>query len=93
VPPAHEAASPQDYSAASPSRNRLTSKQLAALWAMARKLGHDQSTFRQMIKQRTSVQPEFLSREVASKLIGEMSARLGNGSTPNMDPRQPGIEG
>ena len=62
-----------------PSRNRLTSKQLAALWALARKTGSDQSQFRQLVKQREGVQPEFLSREAASKLIGEMSTSLGNG--------------
>jgi hypothetical protein len=62
-----------------PARNRLTTKQLAALWALARKTGSDQSQFRTQVKQREGVQPEFLSREAASKLIGEMSASLGNG--------------
>ena len=77
----------------SPSRNRLTSKQLAALWALARKLGHDQSQFRQSIRQREGVQPEFLSREIASKLIGEMSAQLGNGHAAQYEERQVGQEG
>jgi hypothetical protein len=76
-----------------PNRNRLTSKQLAALWALARKAGYDQSQFRQMVKQREKVQPEFLSRETASKLIGEMSAQLGNGHAGPEDARQPGQEG
>jgi Rad52/22 family double-strand break repair protein len=80
---------------AAPARNRLTSKQLAALWAMARKLGLDQSQFRQAIKQREGVQPEFLSRDAASRLISEMSARLGNGHADGMGAieRQPGQEG
>ena len=76
-----------------PSRNRLTSKQLAALWAIARKLGHDQSQFRQSIKEQRGVQPEFLSREAASKLIGQMSAQLGNGHASQVEERQAGQEG
>jgi hypothetical protein len=76
-----------------PTRTRLTAKQLGALWAIARKLGHDQSQFRQAIKTREGVQPEFLSREVASRLIGEMSAQLGNGHAGAMDERQPGQDG
>jgi hypothetical protein len=76
-----------------PSRNRLTSKQLAALWAIARKLGHDQSQFRQTIKASEGVQPEFLSREAASKLIGSMSAQLGNGHASGFEERHVGQEG
>jgi hypothetical protein len=60
---------------------------------MARKLGHDQSQFRQSIKAREGVQPEFLSREAASRLIGEMSASLGNGHASQYEERQAGHEG
>jgi Rad52/22 family double-strand break repair protein len=86
-------AAPQARPPASPpNRNRLTSKQLAALWSMARKAGFDQSQWRQSVKTREGVQPEFLSREAASKLISELAAQLGNGGTGEA-PRMPGQEG
>ena len=94
-PPSLPAPAPQYQAPPSPgpTRTRLTAKQLGALWAIARKLGHDQSQFRQAIKTREGVQPEFLSREAASRLIGEMSAQLGNGHAGTMDERQPGQDG
>jgi len=75
-----------------PTRNRVTSKQLGALWAMARKAGYDQSQFRAMVKQQAGVQPEFLSRELASRFISDLSAQLGNGHADSLEPRQPGQE-
>lgn len=63
------------------SRNRLTSKQLSALWALARKLNYQQQEFRQKVKARFGVQPEFLDKDTASQVIGEMSARAGNGAS------------
>lgn len=60
-------------------RNRLTAKQLSAIWAIARKLGMDQHGVRGMVKSRYNVQPEFLARAQASELIGELSKQAGNG--------------
>lgn len=60
-------------------RNRLTSKQLAALWALARKLGIEKGAFRNRVRERFGANVEFLTRADASALIGELSARLGNG--------------
>ena len=57
-------------------RNRLTSKQLAALQVISRKLGMDHGGLRAISKQRYSCQTEFLSRDNASELIGLLSARL-----------------
>lgn len=61
-------------------RNRLTSKQLAAIWALARKLGFQQATFRQDVKKSYGCQPEFLDRNAASDLIGRLTAKTLNGS-------------
>lgn len=73
-----QAAPPQG--AASNGRNRLTSKQLAAIWALARKLGYQQSDFRREVKQKWGVQPEFLGKNEASTIIGQLSAMASNGS-------------
>lgn len=74
----------------SPSRNRLTSKQLGAIQAIARKLGYDPQGLRAFVKQQFGAQPEFLTRDQASKLIGAMSAQAGNG---HVDQIEPGAEG
>ena len=74
-----------------PSRNRLTSKQLGAIQAIARKLGLDQAGLRAATKQRFNSQPEFLSRDQASQLISAMSAQAGNGQAHEQ--HEPGVEG
>lgn len=74
-----EAPEPQGASSTPASRNRLTSKQLAALWAISRKLNYQQSQFRQWVKQNHGVQPEFLDKTTASNIIGQLSARASNG--------------
>jgi Rad52/22 family double-strand break repair protein len=73
------------------SRNRLSSKQLGATWAIGRKVGYEQQALRQHIKTTFSVQPEFLSREQASQIIGALSKQAGNGSEDQV--REPGAEG
>lgn len=80
-PPALHSEEPPPMGASSTpaSRNRLTSKQLAALWAIARKLNYQQMQFRQWVKQTQGVQPEFLDKATASTLIGQLSARASNG--------------
>lgn len=70
-----------DTRPAQPERNRLSSKQLAAIWSIARKLGVEQSGFRTQVKTRFGVQLEFLSRSQASELISALNGQLnGNGS-------------
>lgn len=62
-------------------RNRLSSKQLAAIWSIARKLGVEQASFRSQVKQRYGAQLEFLNRNQASELITALNAQLNaNGS-------------
>jgi hypothetical protein len=84
----------QDVAPALPStpRNRLTSKQLAAIWAIGRKLGYEQSALRKHIKTTFGVQPEFLTRDQASQAIGALSKQAGNGQAAEFE-RQPGEEG
>jgi hypothetical protein len=76
---------------AAPARNRLTSKQLAAIWAIGRKIGYEQQSLRQHIKTTFGVQPEFLSRDQASQAIGALSKQAGNGHAEEFE-RQPGEE-
>ena len=93
--PQHQAAqpvSPRPITSA-PSRNRLTSKQLAAIWAIGRKLGYEQQQLRQHIKTTFGVQPEFLSREQASQAIGALSKQAGNGHADEYPAREVGQEG
>jgi hypothetical protein len=61
-------------------RNRLSSKQLGAIWALSRKCGYEQGAFRQKVKARFNCQPEFLDKNAASTIIGELSARASNGA-------------
>ena len=78
-------------------RNRLTAKQLNALWAISTRLGYEQREFRSYTRETFGVQPEFLTRDQASRIIGTM----GNGASPgedNSSPREPsgrdpGLEG
>ncbi|MCC6334318.1 MAG: hypothetical protein IT380_10065 [Myxococcales bacterium] len=61
-------------------RNRLSSKQLSAIWSIARKLGHEQGTFRSKVKAEFGKALEFLSKEEASMLISRLNGHLnGNG--------------
>jgi hypothetical protein len=71
-------------------RNRLTSKQLAAIWALGRKLGYEQQGLRQFVKGKYGAQPEFITREQASQLIGAMSEQAGNGDDHHREPGQEG---
>jgi hypothetical protein len=77
---------------AAPARNRLSSKQLAAIWAIGRKIGYEQQALRSHIKQSFGVQPEFLSREQASQAIGALSKQDGNGHAEQFD-RDSGMGG
>lgn len=75
-------------------RNRLSSKQLGAIQAIGRKLGYDPQGLRAFVKQQFGAQPEFLSRDQASKLISSMSAaQAGNGHDTGHHQAEPGAEG
>ena len=77
---------PVDTRPTPPERNRLSSKQLAAIWSIARKLGVEQAGFRSQVKTRFGVQMEFLSRSQASELITSLNAQLNsNGSGQHAD--------
>ena len=79
-PAATPAQSPQLASnGATPPRNRLTSKQLGALWAISKRLGYEQRDFRGYTREMFGVQPEFLTRDQASQMITTM----GNGANSN----------
>jgi hypothetical protein len=75
VPPPAEA----PRSAASPSaasahliRNRLSSKQYAALRSLSRSAGYDERGFKDFVKTRYGVEAAYLSRGQASELIGAL---------------------
>ncbi len=89
--PSQPASQPAQRSSNTPTRNRLTAKQLSAIWAIGRKLGYEQQQLRAFIKQTYGAQPEFLTREQASQVIGAMSAKAANGHAS--EPAQPGQEG
>jgi hypothetical protein len=75
-------------------RSRLTSKQLAALIAISRKLGMDLSTFRQEVRSRFGTQIEFITKSQASELIGEMSnGGLHHQGDGEAEMAEPGAEG
>jgi Rad52/22 family double-strand break repair protein len=57
-------------------RNRVSSKQLGAVWAIGRKAGLEQSSLRAQVKAQYGVQLEFLSRQQASDLIDALSRKL-----------------
>lgn len=75
-------------------RNRLTSKQLAALLAISRKLGMDLSQFRQEVRARYGTQIEFITRAQASEMISELSnGGLHRQHENEAEVREPGAEG
>jgi hypothetical protein len=76
--PARTTTSQRPTTAAPPERNRLSAKQLAAIWNIARDRGYDDPTFRGKVTQRFGVQPEHLTRTQASELIGVLTSN-GNG--------------
>lgn len=76
-----------------PTRHRLTSRQLSAIWAIGRKVGYEQSALRQHVKATFGVQPEFMTREQASQAIGALSKQAGNGHETEFEGRDVGQEG
>lgn len=58
-----------DQRAASPTRNRLSSKQYAALRSLARAAGYDDRGFNDNVRRKYGVEPGYLSRTQASELI------------------------
>lgn len=83
-----------------PPRNRLTSKQLGALWAISKRLGYEQRDFRSYTREMFGVQPEFLNRDQASQIIGTLGngasfdgSSSSNGNGHEQAGRSPGTEG
>ena len=62
-------------SPAHPVRNRLTSKQFAALRSLARTTGYDDKAFKEEVRKRFGTEVAYLSTRQASDLIGELLAR------------------
>ncbi|MBS2031596.1 MAG: hypothetical protein JST54_27100 [Deltaproteobacteria bacterium] len=76
-PVQHPAAAPPmptRASNASGGRNRLTSKQLGAIFAAARKLGFEQAALRAQVKLLYGAMPEFLTSQQASELITSLNS-------------------
>jgi hypothetical protein len=68
-------ASPASPTAATDSvRNRLSSKQYAALRSLSRTTGYDERGFKEHVRKRFGVEPAYLSKGQASILIGELLA-------------------
>jgi hypothetical protein len=62
-------------------KSRLSSKQLAAIMSIGRKLGVEPSAIRSRVKTQFGCQLEFISREQASQVIKSLDTQLnGNGS-------------
>ena len=74
-------------------RNRFRACAERAIQAIARKLGYDPQGLRAFVKQQFGAQPEFLTRDQASKLISAMSAQAGNGHAQDHEGADPGAEG
>ena len=84
VPPARPARAPEVAPAAPASasptaatdavRNRLSSKQYAALRSLSRTTGYDERGFKEHVRKRFGVEPAYLSKGQASALIGELLA-------------------
>lgn len=55
-------------------RNRLSSKQYAALRSLSRTTGYDERGFKEHVRKRFGVEPAYLSKGQASILIGELLA-------------------
>lgn len=54
-------------------RERVTSRQIQAIWAMVRRAGYEQSVFRQRVRERYGRQLEFLTKSEASEVIAAMT--------------------
>ena len=82
------APAPPQRTAAPPERSRLTSKQLNAIWAIARNQGYSDAEFQSYCVENFGVQPSYLSRAFASQII----ETLGNRTNGHAE-RRPGEEG
>ena len=82
--PATTATAAATPATSAPARNRITSKQLSALWSIAKNRGYDERTFRDLVKKQCNAQPEYLTREQASQLITAFSAN-GHDRQPAQD--------
>lgn len=76
-------AAPPRAQTQSADRGRISSKQVAAIMSISRKLGTDPAALRSRVKTQFNCQLEFLSREQASLVISSLQAQLnGNHADP-----------
>jgi hypothetical protein len=54
-------------------RERITAKQVQAIWSLVRRHGYEEPVFRQRVRERYGRQLEFLSKVQASEVIAAMS--------------------
>jgi hypothetical protein len=82
TPPGHvRTGQAVDTRPAQQEKSRLSSKQLAAIMSIGRKLGVEPSAIRSRVKTQFGCQLEFISREQASQVIKSLDTQLnGNGS-------------
>ena len=75
------APAPAPANSAQPTRNRLSSKQYAALRSLSKTTGYDDKIFKAKVRERYGVEPGYLSMSQASELIDLLLAKQnGNGN-------------
>lgn len=79
---------PQSTTGSAAPRNRISSRQLSAIWSIARRLGHEQASFRSKVKAEFGKALEFLGKDEASTLITRLNGHL-NGNGNGHDVEQP----
>ncbi len=73
-------------SASSPrERERITSKQVQAIWSMVRRAGYEHGVFRQRVKERYGRQLEYLTKQQASEVIAALSDGVAAPSNPRQE--------
>ena len=63
-------------------RERITAKQVQAIWSLVRRHGYEEPVFRQRVRERYGRQLEFLSKVQASEVIAAMSDGPAAGKAP-----------
>ncbi len=92
------AAKPSPRPSPTPGQDRVTGRQIGAIWAIGRKAGYEQGKLRALAKSEHGAAIEFLSRAQASALIDRLNREAGNGKDRGQDHNaspaaEPGSEG
>ncbi|MEQ1735392.1 MAG: hypothetical protein ABL886_03045, partial [Rhodoglobus sp.] len=64
-------------------RDRITTKQVQAIWSLVRRHGYAEGAFLQQIRERYGRQLDFLSKTQASEVISMLSDGGSNGASPS----------